>query len=111
MNYEALYQPPVNYFLALALLLVAILALGFSIRGFYQAYHRSGDNDCALWLVRGLRGLVISLTAGAWAASFFWAKGWLFIIGLVIIGQEMFEGAVLSLILRSGQDIGKGKNL
>lgn len=58
--------------------------------------------DRPLAIVRGLRGLVVSLTTLAWAAGIYWEQGWLLIIGLVILVQEMYEMGVLSLILKYG---------
>ncbi len=55
--------------------------------------------------------MLISLTAGAWSASFFWNQRWLLIIGLVIICQEIYEGAVISSALRDGAKIEKEKKI
>ena len=52
-------------------------------------------------IVKGLRGLVISITALAWAAGVYWGQGWLFIIGLIILAQELYEMGVITLIIRS----------
>jgi hypothetical protein len=52
--------------------------------------------------VRALRWLLMALTAAAWAAGFFWNQSWLLIIGLIIICQELYEGAILGVVLRTG---------
>jgi hypothetical protein len=104
-----LYEPPVNQILALILFGVALAALWLSLRRFVTTYHRAGQYDCSRWIIRGIRCLLIALTAGAWSAGFFWNKGWLFIIGLVIIGQELYEGAVLSALLKRGAGIQSGE--
>ncbi|MBI5603429.1 MAG: hypothetical protein HY879_08730 [Deltaproteobacteria bacterium] len=104
-----LYEPPINQILALLLLGVAGIALWLSLRRFISAYHQAGQYDCSLWIIRAIRCLLIALTAGAWSASFFWNKRWLFIIGLIIIGQELYEGAVVSFALRRGAKIESGE--
>ncbi len=106
-----LYEPPVNRILALLLSGVALLAFWLALRRFITAYHQAGQADCPQWIIRGIRCLLISLTTGAWSAGFFWKKGWLLIIGLVIIAQELYEGAVLSALLKKGAKIEtEGKN-
>ncbi|MBI5582303.1 MAG: hypothetical protein HY892_00615 [Deltaproteobacteria bacterium] len=104
-----LYEPPINRILALLFLGVAGFALWLSLRRFIAAYRQAGQYDCALWIIRAIRCLLIALTAGAWSASFFWTKRWLFIIGLVIIGQELYEGAIVSFALRRGAKIESGE--
>jgi hypothetical protein len=54
---------------------------------------------------------LISLTAATWSAAFFFNQKWLFIIGLIIIAQELYEGAVLSAALKIGEKIEKGEKL
>jgi hypothetical protein len=106
-----LYEPPLNRILALLLLGGAGIAAWLSLRRFITAYHRAGQYDCSLWIIRAIRCLLIALTAGAWSASFFWNKGWLFIIGLVIMGQELYEEAIVSFALRRGAKIeSRGKD-
>ncbi len=53
--------------------------------------------------------MLIALTAGAWAAGFFWKQPWLLIIGLVIICQELYEGAMIGSALRTGAKIERGE--
>jgi hypothetical protein len=106
---EILYEPPINRILVFLRLGVSGIALWLSLRRFMTAYHHAGQYDCSLWMIRGIRCLLIALTAGAWSASFFWNKGWLFIIGLVIMAQELYEGAVVSSALRRGAKIESGK--
>jgi hypothetical protein len=78
------------------------------IRRFIFAYRRSGSLSGAQWFVRGIRCLIIALTAAAWAAGLYWNQTWLLIIGLVIICQELYESAILGAALRTGRQIEKG---
>lgn len=104
-----LYEHPINLYLSLTLFLIAVISLGLCVRRFIAAYHFSGQYACAIWFIRGIRYLLIALTAGAWSASFFWNQRWLLIIGLVIICQELYEGVIISSALRSGAKIEKGE--
>ncbi len=106
---EFLFSPPVNLYIAIVLLATAVMSLLFSARRFSIAYNNRGEYVSALWFIRGIRFLLIGLTAAVWSAGFFWAKTWLLIIGLVIICQELFEGVILSTALRKGNAIEKGE--
>ena len=103
-----LYEHPINLYISISLLVIAVVSIALSIKRFIAAYCHSEEYACSLWFIRGIRFLLISLTAGAWSASFFWNQRWLLIIGLVIICQEIYEGAVISSALRDGAKIEKG---
>lgn len=106
-----LYEHPTNLYLSFTLLVIAVTSLGLCVRRFITAYHHAGQYACAIWFIRGIRCLLIALTAGAWSASFFWNQPWLLIIGLVIICQELYEGVIISSALRSGAKIEKGEKI
>ncbi|MDJ0721195.1 MAG: hypothetical protein QNJ04_06175 [Desulfobacterales bacterium] len=97
-----LFQPPIGTGMAVILAGVAILAIVLCIQRFRVAYRLAGQYACAIWFVRGIRCLIIALTATAWAAGLYWQQHWLLIIGLVILAQELYEGFVLSSALRDG---------
>ena len=97
------FQPPINNLLAALLTGIALLAAMLVIRRFRKAYVLAGEYQCAIWFIRGIRCLIIALTAATWAAGFYWQQGWLLIIGLVILAQELYEGFILSSALREGQ--------
>ena len=89
--------------LSLMLAGVAVGVAALSIQRFRKAYQLAGHYGSAVWFVRGIRCLIIALTAAAWAAGVYWNQTWLLIIGLVILVQELYEGFVLSAALREGQ--------
>ena len=103
------FQPPVGIGLAFLLAVVAILAATLCIQRFRTAYRLAGQYTCAVWFVRGIRCLIIALTAAAWAAGFYWQQDWLLIVGLVILAQELYEGFVLSAALREGLRLEDGR--
>ena len=104
-----LYEHPLNLYVATFFFVIAVVSLAACIKRLITAYHHAGDYSCSLWFIRGIRFLLISLTAGAWSASFFWNQRWLFIIGLVIICQEIYEGAIISAALRDGAKLEAGR--
>ncbi len=106
---NVLFQPPIGTGMAVLLAGVAILAAVLCIQRFRTAYRLAGQYACAIWFVRGIRCLIITLTAAAWAAGFYWQQHWLLIIGLVILAQELYEGFVLSAALRDGLRIENGR--
>ncbi len=103
------FQPPIGIGLAVLLTGVAILTAFLCVQRFRTAYRLAGQYVCAIWFVRGIRCLIIALTATAWAAGFYWQQSWLLIIGLVILAQELYEGFVLSSALRDGLRIENGR--
>lgn len=109
MDFNILYQPLLNNILSMVLFSISMISLFLSVRSFRRAYHLRGEYSCATWILRGIRFLLICLAGLAWTASLFWAQTWLFIISLVIICQEMFEGLILSQILKTGEQIEKGQ--
>lgn len=97
-----IYSSPLSSVLSAVLLGLAGFSFTLCVRRFAAAGRCSGEYLCAAYVVRGIRWLLIGLTALAWSADFFWGLGWLFVIGLVIIGQELYECAFLSAALREG---------
>jgi len=106
---DVLFEPPINRLLSGILLGIAGLFFSLSIRRFVFAYRRTGDLSSAQWFVRAIRCLIIALTAAAWSAGLFWNQSWLLIIGLIILCQELYEGAILGAALRTGRQIERGE--
>ena len=96
------YTPPANLILSAVLLTTALVCLAQSIRRFMSACQQAETYRSSILFIRGIRNLLISLTASVWSASFFFNIRWLFIIGLIIICQEIYEGSVLSALLKRG---------
>ena|SRR3989442_11062168 len=80
------------------------------------------DPSASLWVVRGLRGIVVAVGAGALAGGMLFGQVWLLVFGAVFLAEELYETGVLALILRaspprfapspctSGAPRGAGKN-
>ena len=75
----------------------ALRGLRFLIFAIRKPEHPSGP----LRVVRGLRGLIVALALFAWAIALLYSKKWLFIIGAIVLAQELYEMGFLSLILRA----------
>jgi hypothetical protein len=75
----------------------ALRGLRFLVLAIRKPDHPSGP----LRVVRGLRGLIVTLALLAWAIALLYNKMWLFIIGAIVLAQELYEMGFLSLILRS----------
>ena len=102
---ELLYYSPIRQGLTLLLMATSIIFAWYSVRHFRGVVGTQENADSPRTIVRGLRGLIISLTTLAWAVGIYWEQEWLLIIGLVILAQEMYEMGVLSLILRYGYTV------
>ena len=90
-----------------SLVVAGILALG----GLGAAMHgarrlatravRDGDDVASsLWLIRGIRGLVVAIAAWALAAGLLFAQTWLLVFGGVFLVEELYETGVVIVILR-----------
>jgi hypothetical protein len=99
---DFIFPPAIASVLAVLLVAVSVWATALCVRRLRTAYRLAGEYACAVWLVRGIRCLIIALTAAAWAAGCYWRQHWLLIVGLVILAQELYEGFVLSAALREG---------
>jgi hypothetical protein len=66
---DVLFTPPINQYLSMILLSVCIVFLALCIARFRAAYRNAGQYDASHWFIRGIRCLLISLTAAAWFAA------------------------------------------
>lgn len=106
---DILFPSAIATVLATLLIGVAFGAAVLCIQRFRTACRLAGHYVCAIWLVRGIRCLIIALTAAAWAIGLYWHQRWLLIVGMVILAQELYEGFVLSSALRAGLRIENGR--
>jgi hypothetical protein len=82
---------------------VAIAAAGAAVRGARRLARglRHADEDwSSLEVVRGIRGIVVGVGAGALAAGFLSGQTWLLVFGAVFLAEEIYETGVLVGILR-----------
>jgi hypothetical protein len=88
-----------------SLVLAGILALGGAAAAVHGARLtaravRDGDDVASsLWLIRGIRGLVVAIAAWALAAGLLFAQTWLLVFGGVFLVEELYETGVVIAIL------------
>jgi hypothetical protein len=85
----SIYEPPVSVILAGLLLLLAAVA---AARGVGKLVHGLVE-AVPLTLVRGLRGCVIALALAACALGIGCAQSGFVVLGLVFLGEELYERA------------------
>ena len=64
---------------------------------------RADDPSASLWLIRGIRGVVVGVAAGALASGLLFKQTWLLVFGGIFLAVELYETGVVALILRAGQ--------
>ena len=65
-----------------------------------RAVRESDDAASSLWLIRGIRGLVVAIAAWALAAGLLFAQTWLLVFGAVFLAEELYETGVVIAVLR-----------
>jgi hypothetical protein len=66
---------------------------------------RHGDHpEAPLWVVRGLRGLIVAACTAALASGVLFEQLWLLVFGGIWLAEEIYETGVLALILRAGRN-------
>jgi hypothetical protein len=97
-----IHEPPMTLTLVTLLSLVTIAAAWrgtrLLARGLRQAAHPSG----ALWVVRGIRGVIVAIGLGALSGGWLFASKGLLVFGAIFLGEELYETGVLLLALRAG---------
>ena len=85
--------------IAALLILCAALAGSRGTRALARGLREAKPLD----VVRGIRGVVVALAAVTCAAGVMLATPGLIVLGFVFLGEELYETAVLALIIRSGE--------
>jgi hypothetical protein len=64
---------------------------------------RGGEDPSApLWVVRGLRGIIVALCMASLSVGAVLGQAWLVVFGALWLAEEIYETGVLALILRAG---------
>ena len=98
----AIYGPSVGLVLASLCLFIAIGATWrggqLLVQGLRHAHHPAG----ALWLVRGIRGVIVAVGMAALGGGVLLTSKGLLVFGAIFLGEELYETGVLLLALRAG---------
>jgi hypothetical protein len=97
-----IHEPPLSLMLATLCFLIAVGAAyrggQLLVRGLRQAAHSAG----ALWLVRGLRGVIVAVGMASLGGGVLLASKGLLVFGAIFLGEELYETGVVLLALRAG---------
>ena len=85
---------------AAALMVGGAFAAAHGARLMGRALRRADEPTSSLTLIRGIRGLVVSVAAWALAGGMLFAQTWLLVFGGVFLAEELYETGVVALILR-----------
>jgi uncharacterized membrane protein HdeD (DUF308 family) len=89
-------------------IVIALAGAWASARGSALMVHalRSADDPHAsLTLVRGIRGVVVGIAAGALAGGMLLSQTWLLVFGAVFLAEELYETGVVILVLRADASV------
>jgi hypothetical protein len=97
-----IYEHPMSFLLAILFLLTAA---GAAWRGAQQLAKglRHADHPAgSLWVVRGLRGVIVAVGMAALGGGVLLASKGLLVFGAIFLGEELYETGVVLLALRAG---------
>jgi uncharacterized membrane protein HdeD (DUF308 family) len=94
---------PLHVWLAVLVALVGTAALCRGVALFLRALRRTDDPDSSLWLIRGIRGIVVAVSAASLVAGLLVASTGLLVFGAVFLGEELYETGVVALVLRGAR--------
>lgn len=94
---------PLSVWPAVIIALAGTAALCRGVALFLRALRRADDPDSSLWLIRGIRGLVVAVGAASLAAGLLVASTGLLVFGAVFLAEELYETGVVALVLRAGR--------
>jgi hypothetical protein len=89
-------MPVVAALLVLAGAVAAVCGARLAVR----ALGRADDPASSLWIIRGIRGLVVAVAAWALAGGLVFEQTWLLVFGGVFLAEELYETGVVIAILR-----------
>jgi hypothetical protein len=97
-----IYEPPLNLLLATCCLLIATGAARRGVQLLLKGLRAANQPAGSLWLVRGIRGVIIAVGMAALGGGVLWANKGLLVFGVIFLGEELYETGVVLLTLRAG---------
>jgi hypothetical protein len=106
----SIYESPMILMLTALFFLIAVgsawRGAQLLVKGIRQATHPSGS----LWVVRGMRGVIVAVGVGALSGGVLFASKGLLVFGAIFLGEELYETGVLLLALRAGLKAGRERS-
>jgi hypothetical protein len=87
--------------LAIAVAVGAGWAAARGVKLLVRGLRHADQESASLQVVRGLRGIVVGVGAGALAGGVLFGQVWLLVFGAVFLAEELYETGVLVLVLRA----------
>jgi hypothetical protein len=75
-----------------------------AVRQVTRALRDSDHDDSSVWLIRGIRALIIAAASLAFALGLAYGSRATMLIAAVILGEELYETGVVLLVLRRRDD-------
>ena len=83
--------------------LLALAGIGAAVHGARlaaRALRGADDPASSLWIIRGIRGLVVAVAVWALAGGLVLGQTWLLVFGGVFLAEELYETGVVIAIVR-----------
>jgi hypothetical protein len=93
--------------------LVLLIAVGAAWRGAHllaKGLRHANDPAGSLWVVRGLRGVIVAVGLAALGGGVLLASKGLLVFGAIFLGEELYETGVVLLALRAGLKASKERS-
>jgi hypothetical protein len=91
-----------TWVLAIGLALAGIGAGAHGVRLLARGWRHAAEDAGSLWVARGLRGVVVGVGALSLAGGLVFEQRGLLAFGAVFLAEELYETAVLILVVRAG---------
>jgi hypothetical protein len=91
-------------FIVDGLVVLAAVFAWRAVRQVARALRDSAHRDSSLWLIRGIRALIIAAASLAFALGIVYGSRATMLIAAVILGEELYETGVVLLVLRRRQE-------
>ena len=91
-----------TWVLAIGLALAGVGAGVHGLRLLARGWRHAGEDAGSLWIARGLRGVVAAIGALCLAGGILLGQRGLLAFGAVFLAEELYETAVLILVIRAG---------
>jgi len=97
-----IHEPPLSLVLAMLCFLIAVGAACRGVHLLVSGLRPASQPTGALWVVRGLRGVIVAVGAASLGGGVLLASKGLLVFGVIFLAEELYETSVVLLALRAG---------